>query len=122
MTYTPLGKFSTAAEELIFTLAFCDQWADEEGGNSGDYGLYFMAMSIEPGSLSDEALQTVDRLAMKIDADDSNLPGSVYGHWLVTEDSQGFARVVAMESAQALTAAFTELQDEFYAWDSQDEG
>lgn len=120
MAYVALGKFSSALEELIFTLANYEQWAEESDGNSTDWDLYFWALSIEPGSLDAPALATVDRLAAEIDAEDASLPESVYGHWLAMENSQGFATVEKFETEQELSEAYSRLQEAFEAWDSQD--
>jgi hypothetical protein len=120
MAYTALGKFSSALEELIFTLAAYEQWAEQEDGNSTDWNLYFWSLTLEPGSLDTPALATVQRLAAEIDSEDEALPGSVYGHWLAMENSQGFATVQKFDSAEALAAAYAQLQAAYEAWDSQD--
>jgi hypothetical protein len=120
MAYIALGKFSSALEELIFTLANYEQWADESDGNSTDWSLYFWALIIRLPDLRPEELATVKRLAADIDPEDTELWSRVSGFWLVTEDSQGFAGVQDMESPEALDRAYAELQAAYAAWDSQD--
>jgi hypothetical protein len=120
MAYIALGKFSSALEELIFTLANYEQWADEHNGNSTDWDLYFWALAIlKPIDISSEA--TIRKLARQIDPEDGALPDSVYGYWLAMENSQGFATVQKFDSAEALDAAFQELQAAYEAWDNQDD-
>lgn len=119
MAYTALGKFSSALEELIFTLANYEQWAEQEDGNSTEWDLYFWALTIlKP--LHPEAEATIRRLAAEIDGEDAELVESVYGHWLAMENSQGFATVQKFESEQELQEAFQQLQAAYAAWDSQD--
>jgi hypothetical protein len=121
MGYIALGKFSSALEELLFTLANYEQWSEEHGGNSVDWQLYFWALVIRLPDLRPEELETVKRLAADIDPDDTELWTRVSGFWLVTENSQGFANVQDMESPEALDRAYEELQAAYEAWDSQDE-
>lgn len=121
MAYIALGKFSSALEELIFTLANYEQWSEEHGGDSVDWQLYFWALVIRLPDLRPEELETVKRLAADIDPDDTELWTRVSGFWLVTENSQGFANVQDMESPEALDRAYEELQAAYEAWDSQDE-
>lgn len=120
MAYAGLGKFSSALEELIFTLANSEQWAEQEDGNSTEWDLYFWSLTIRLQDLQAEELETVKRLATEIDPEDTELWTRVAGFWLVTENSQGFAGVQDMESPDALDAAFQQLQAAFEAWNSQD--
>lgn len=120
MAYVALGKFSSALDELIFTLANYEQWAEEHNGNSTDWDLYFWALTIRLPDLTAAELETVKRLATEIDPEETELWTRVSGFWLVTENSQGFAGVQDMESPDALDAAFQQLQAAYEAWDSQD--
>jgi hypothetical protein len=120
VAYLGLGKFSSALEELIFTLASSEQWAEHEDGNSTDWDLYFWTLPIRLPDLQPVELQTVQRLATEIDPEDTELWTRVSGFWLVTENSQGFAGVTDLESPEALDRAYAELQAAYAAWDSQD--
>lgn len=120
MAYSPLGKFSSAQEELLYTLAASEQWADEETGNSSDWSLYGWVISIEVGSLDAGNLETVQRWAGEIDSDDTELADSIYGHWIIWENSSGMVSVSKFETEEQLSEAWTQFVSEFEEWDSQD--
>lgn len=120
MAYSPLGKFSTALEELLYTLAASEQWAEEETGNNSDWELYGWAISIEADSLDSGNLETVQRWAAEIDSEDEELVSGIYGHWIIWEGSSGMVSVSKFETEEELSAAWTEFVSQYEEWDSQD--
>jgi hypothetical protein len=121
MAYSPLGKFSSAQEELLYTLAASEQWAEEETGNSTDWSLYGWAISIEAGSLDSDNLETVQRWAGDIDSEDGELVSSIYGHWIVWENSSGMVSVSKFETEEELSAAWTQFESDYSDWAGEDE-
>lgn len=121
MAYSPLGKFSTALEELLYTLANSEQWAEEETGNNSDWNLYGWTISIEADSLDSGNLETVQRWAGEIDSEDGELVSGIYGHWIVWENSSGFVSVSKFETEEELSAAWTEFVSRYEDWAGEDE-
>ena len=119
--YSPLGKFSTAQEELLYTLAASEQWAEEETGNSTDWSLYGWVISIEAGSLTPENLETVQRWAADIDSEDSELVNSIYGHWTIFESSSGMVYITQHATEQELSAAWADFVSDYEDWAGEDE-
>jgi hypothetical protein len=54
-------------------------------------------------------------------ADNKEFRSSLVGHFLVMEDSNGLVSVLQCETERDLLSVYSTLQDEFYAWDSQDD-
>lgn len=120
MAYQRLGKFDSARDELLYDLLATNEWADEHEGHQEDFGAYAWACTIlKPISPQDEAL--IHHLAKQIDADDAELPNQVYGHWVVSVNSQGFVHVEKMNSKDDLDALWTAYMASFERWSEQQE-
>lgn len=117
MAYQPLGKFGSALDELLYTLACHWDWAQDHDGNTQDFGCYAWKMGLERGEeLSDWNLAMLTQEAERIDAEDTTLPDSIYGYWIVSEDGQGFVSVSQFETDQELEDAWEAYQDSYNQW------
>jgi len=121
MTYHRLGKFDSARDELLYDLLVSNDWADVHEGHTEDFGAYAWACTIEAPLTQDE-LVLVAGLAAQIDPDDTELPNSIFGHWVVSTGSQGFVHVEKMNSKDDLDALWTAYIASYERWaESQDE-
>lgn len=116
MAYVPLGKFDSALHELLYTLACHWDWADDHDGNVDGFGAYAWAMTVEREELHGQQIAEVAEEAARIDPDDATLADSIYGHWVVSTDSQGFVRVESMPDQEQLDALWQAFTDSYSRW------
>lgn len=119
MTYVPLGKFSSALDEMLYTLAASWDWVEDHDGDTEGFGAYAWPMSLDRESLTDEQLAEVAELATQIDPDDAELPNQIYGHWMISTNSQGFVYVEKMRDEDELDALWTAFKDSFDRWSEE---
>lgn len=118
MAYIALGKFSSARDELLYILA-CDwDWAQDHDGDTEGFGAYAWRMTLdrEIDALSDWNLAMIAEECERLDSEDATLADSIYGHWVISTDSQGFVRVEQMPDEEQLEALWTAFKDSYERW------
>lgn len=116
MTYVPLGKFDCALHDLLYTLTASFDWAADHEGQTEDFGCYAWVMTLDRESMTDENLADVAREAALVDPDDATLVDAVYGHWIVSTDSQGFVYVTEFPDEEQLDTAWQAFKDSYAQW------
>ena len=117
MAYVALGKFSTAREDLLYTLACHWDWAQDHDGDTEGYGAYAWKMSIERSDpLSDWNMAMLTQECERIDAEDATLLDSIYGYWVVSLDSRGFVRVEELPDEDQLENLWTAFKEDYERW------
>lgn len=115
MTYSRLGRFDSALDEVLYYLASSEDWAGDHDGDQENFGAYAWVMTIDPPLEGDE-LETVKRLAAEADPDDSTTVDAVIGHWVISVNSQGFVHAEKLQDEDALDALWTAYKDSFERW------
>lgn len=115
MTYSSIGKFSSALDEVLYYLASSEDWAQDHDGNQEDFGAYAWTMTIDP-PLEGEDLATVQRLAAEAEPDNPLDPATVCGYWLVSVGSQGFVSVEKLPDEDQLHNLWTAFQESYERW------
>lgn len=113
MTYIPLGKFDSARDETLFYLAM--DWMEDSFGDM-DYGLWVTAISVSADDLDNE------QLIFQAKSTDLDMPlTELVGHFIITENSQGFVYATKYEDEESRNAEVDKLREAWEAWASQDE-
>jgi hypothetical protein len=119
-----LGKYSTDRDNILHFLCV-SEWANASFGNVEAPTGYVWRISnnweeVKPNAI-DFTSVIEDQLALYSIEDTEEFRRSLIGHYLVIEDSNGFVSVLEFEEVANLDRIYSELQDEFYAWDAQDD-
>lgn len=125
---TQLGKYSTDQENILHYLC-TSEWSNDSFGDVEAPTGYVWRIT----NRATDIFGTVGRVNPELDSliEDQlkaysivctdEFLSSLVGHFLVTEDSNGFVSVLKFPTEQDLLSVFSTLQDEFYAWDEQGE-
>lgn len=124
--YIPLGKFSSARDDILHFLCLSD-WAEESDGNSEAPTGYFWRISnraedvnqsnTEFNSIMDEWLDFNKEVT-----DSPELRAELVGHFIVQGMDSGFVYVGTYSTEEAMMDVFTDMQNEFSKWDDEENG
>jgi len=123
--YLPLGKYSSARDDILHYMCMSD-WANYSDGNSEAPTGYFWAIANTPedvqtsntefSSLLEEWLKDNPEVT-----DSPALRAELVGRFIVIENSQGFVSVASgYASDEELQMAYQQLEDEYSAWDEEE--
>lgn len=125
MTYSP-GKFDSPRDAALHFLCSND-WSNDSTGDIPDYGLYAWRISNTWGEVKPENTEITslleDYLKTEDIQDSPEFRRSLVGHFLVTENSQGFVSVIKAPNETALLEQFSYFQqayDAFFESQEQD--
>ena len=119
-----LGKYSTDRDNVIHYLCM-GGWANESFGDVESPTGYVYRISNTFGDVNPDNTEfssMIDDQVTAYDiADNLEFRKSLVGHFLVTEDSNGFVSVLEFETERELLSVYSDLEQEFSDWDSQDD-
>jgi hypothetical protein len=119
--FISLGKFSSARDSILEYL--CNNgWANESFGDvEAPTGyVYRISNTLEEVHIPNTEVTSLlgDWFEENPEVTDSpELRAELVGHFLVTENSQGFVNVTAFETEKDLLSVFQSLEDEYNEWD-----
>lgn len=123
--YHSLGKYSSARDDILHFLCMSD-WAEESSGNSESPSGYFWKISNAPGdvNLHNGEFNSIIEEWFKENpevVDSSNLRFELVGDFIVQGVDSGMIYVYSYESKAEMLEAYEALEEQFSAWDEQDE-
>jgi hypothetical protein len=122
--YIPLGKFSSARDDILHFLCLSD-WAEDSDGNSEAPTGYFWRISnkAEDVQMENTEFSSImdEWLAFNLEVTDSaELRSELVGHFIVQAMDSGFVYVGTYSTEEAMIEVFTDMQNEYSKWDDQD--
>lgn len=120
--YMPLGKYSSARDDILHYLCTSD-WAEESFGNVGDYGSYVWRISndVNDVAVTNGEFNSIieEWFEMNGEVKDSpELRAELVGHFIVTTVDSGFVYVSAYDTREAMAAAYLEAEQAYAEWDN----
>ena len=103
------------ALEAVLQAMVTGGWANESDGNVEAPTGHFARVSNSAAELA-EVVAAFDDVITAYGMDDTS---ELVGHFLITEDSQGFVFITAYDNPIALTRDFQALQDAYALWDEE---
>lgn len=123
--YTPLGKYSSARDDILHWLCGND-WANDSFGNVGDYGSYVWKISNTPEEAQQSNGEFTSMLAEWLEGnpevtDSPELRSELVGHFIVTTTESGFVYVEAFDLEQVRDLTYSKAEEAYSEWDEEDE-
>jgi hypothetical protein len=119
-----LGKYDSDRDNILHYLCTCD-WANDSFGDVEAPTGYVWRITNRPADVhipNTEVTSLIEDQLAAYDIEDSpEFRSSLVGNFLVWEDSNGLVSVLKFPTEADLLSVYSTLQDEFYAWDSQDD-
>lgn len=119
--YTPLGKYSSARDDILHYLC-TNYWANDSFGDANDYGSYVWKISNEAADVSTENTEfnslieewfTINGTVV----DSPELRAELVGHFNVTTVDSGFVYVSAYDTEEARDAVYKLAEEAYGEWD-----
>jgi hypothetical protein len=124
--FIALGKFDSARDSILSYLCLAD-WANESSGNVDCNTGYFSRISNTEADVQMENTEFNSIMAEWLDfnpevTDSPELRGELVGHFIVQSMDSGFVYVYKYDTEKELLAAYQDLEDQFVAWDVEENG
>jgi hypothetical protein len=121
--YMPLGKFSSARDDILHFMCIND-WASESTGNSTDWNVYVWQISNDPADVQQSNTETASLLEQWFEfnpevTDSPELREELVGHFLVTESCGGHVDVAKYETEKEMLDDYDEIERDYFEWDGQ---
>lgn len=123
--FIPLGKYSSARDSILHYLC-TSGWGNDSFGDVEAPTGYVWRISNNPADVHIPNTEVTSLLEEWFEqnnevTDSPELRKELVGHFLVTENSQGFVSVQQFPSEWALKLVYMSLERDFFKWDSQDD-
>lgn len=113
-----MSKFNSTRDEVLFHVAFDSLWNDAHTGDTEAPTGYFGALSVTRADAPEIVKSTTGMFGF-LDIEDAPDPADLVGHWLITEDTQGFVDISEHGDSESLFEEYGNLETAYLAW--QDE-
>lgn len=123
--FISLGKFSSARDSILEYL--CNNgWSNEDFGNVEAPTGYVYRISNTLAEVQMENSEVTSLLGDWFEGnsevtDSPELREELIGHFIVTEDNQGFVRVAKFDTEKEMLAEFQRLEDAYNEWDTDED-
>lgn len=122
--YHPLGKYSSARDDILHFLCTSD-WAEESSGNTESPSGYFWRISNTPEdvSMNNHEFNSVIEDWFKDNpevTDSSNLRFELVGDFIVQGVDSGMIYVYQYESKAEMLEAYEALDEQYGQWDDEE--
>jgi len=119
-----IGKYAGLRDSLLHWLCNAG-WGNESDGNSPEYGSYFTRISltwddVRPSNTEFSSL--LEEWAREEEHDlswDGTIRLNIVGHWIVSEDSNGFVHVLDFPTEPAAKARFRQFAEHYASWSAE---
>lgn len=122
----PSSKYHSFRDSALHFLCNAG-WGMESDGNSPEYGVYFSRISNTWEDVKPTNTEFVSLIEQWGEAEEdpalltTDFYRSLVGHFLVSEDSQGFVHVRDFPTEDALIARFRAFQEHYASWAGDDD-
>lgn len=118
---SPSRKYDSFRDSALHFLCNAD-WGNESDGNANAYGVYFTRISLDwndvwPENTEFESLiEQWDEVTSGAVIINETFLMTLVGHWLVSEDGQGFVHVRGFDTEEQVKARFDAFAQHYAEW------